>query len=75
MIAVYAGDNTLHNLREHIVLLRMQVVDLIQPKNEERMRPHYDPFLDFFCPLDIIFSRVIYELYIVQEHLIAILDQ
>ena len=75
MILVYAGDSTLHNLREHIVLLRMQVVDLIQQKNEERMRPHYDPFLDFFSPLDIIFSRVIYELHIVQEHLIAILDQ
>ena len=75
MIAIYVGDTTLHALREHIVLLRMQVVDLIQQKNEERMRPQYDPFLDFFPSLDIIFSRVIYELYIVQEHLIAILDQ
>ena len=75
MIAIYVGDTTIHALREHIVLLRMQVLDLTQQKNEERMRPHYDPFLDFFYPLDIIFSRVIYELYIVQEHLIAILDQ
>ena len=73
MIAIYVGDTTLHALREHIVLLRMQVLDLIQQKNEERMRPQYDPYLDFFPPLDIFFSRVIYELCIAQEQLIDML--
>ena len=73
MIAVYVGDPAIHNLHQQILLLRMQIADLIQQKNEERMRPQYDPYMDFFSPLDVIFSRVIYELCIAQDQLIDML--
>ena len=48
MIAVYVGNPAIHDLHQQILLLRMQIADLIQQKNEERMRPQYDPYMDFF---------------------------
>ena len=73
MISLLVDDPGIYNLHQQILLLRRQIADLIQQKNEERTRPQYDPYLDFFSPLDIFFSRVIYELCIAQEQLIDML--